>query len=168
MERLGRIWGCHTCGSHMLFRGDRAFRFVGDHMPPKSVAENMNQRLWRRLTGWKVNYRFFPQCRDCSSVQGSILSKATNELQNARSFLFLPKRLKLGNAPSHTHGLRPRINHLTGAILGGVAVVGANEADLIDGNRHRYAQWQHQMDKWLRQQYRTMGKQIRKLGKMIE
>jgi len=171
MERMGRAAGCHTCGSRMLFsRG--SFKFVGDHMPPKSVATAMNRRLHRRLMGWKVAFRFYPQCRDCSSVQGSILSKATFEMRNQSKgpFSIITRKnrlLDLGDSPSYFHGWRPRINHLAGGVLGAVAVVGADDADIIsNGSRFRYAvlheeveYWAHRAGRWIS---KTSGGYVRK------
>jgi len=133
------------------------FRFVGDHMPPKSVAERMNKQLHRRLLGWKVPFRFFPQCRDCSSIQGSILSKATGDLvrreANAKGGFvkrLLPKQLDLADAPTYNHGWKPRINHWTGGVVAAVAVVGTIDDegyngsgdesynDLLERSRRRY------------------------------
>lgn len=148
MERMGRIAGCHTCGSRMLFKRG-SFRFVGDHMPPKSVAERLNRRLHRRLLGWRVPFRFYPQCRDCSSVQGSILSKATFEMRQSKG-LFSRNRLDLSDAPSYFHGWRPRIYHLTGGVLGATAVVGADNADILSGSRFRYARLHEQVEMRIR------------------
>ena len=66
IERMGRRFGCHTCGSRMLGYTAGSFKFVGDHMPPKSVAEQMN-KSWLRRIGLlkKVKYRFYPQCVNC-------------------------------------------------------------------------------------------------------
>jgi hypothetical protein len=139
MERLGRFIGCHTCGTHKLFTRE-AFRFVGDHQPPKAIAEQLNRRLHRRLLGWKVSYRFFPQCRDCSSIQGGILSKATLDMKtvNSRSAFFA----KVRGGPSYFHGWRPRFYHWTGAVVGSMAVAGASDKALEHGNAEKYDQLQ--------------------------
>ena len=152
VERLGRFLGCHTCGSHRFFTRD-SFRFVGDHQPPKAIAEQLNRRWHRRLFGWKVNYRFFPQCRDCSSIQGSILSKATVDMRsNAGSSRAVARRMQffaqVREAPSYFHGWRPRLYHLTGAVLGTVAVTGATDAELQNGNAARYQQLEQQLVEW--------------------
>ena len=66
----------------MLFRrSNTAVKFVSDHMPPKAVAEQMNERWYRKVLGLQVPYRFYPQCINCSTKQGSILSQATQELR---------------------------------------------------------------------------------------
>lgn len=164
VEKMGRQTGCHTCGSRMLFRtasnknGGSAFnKFVGDHMPPKAVAEQMNRQLHRRLFGRKVSYRFFPQCCDCSAVQGSILSKAAMQMRNKTAkFHRSSSPIKHlsgsgGGARAYFHGCRPRLNHLAGGVLGAAAVVGAKEGDLVDGNRWRYARMHRDIDRSIRQ-----------------
>jgi len=165
IERLGRAAGCHTCGSRRLYRSG-SFQFVGDHQPPKAVAEQMNARWMRRLFGRKVAFRFFPQCVDCSSIQGSLLSAATNQL---RSSSFFTKRRSVnlqlagGGANAYNHGLRPRLNHLAGGVLGAAAVVGASPADLIDGNLWRYANLHRRVDRWTRRQIKMARREIEKL-----
>ena len=150
IERLGRFWGCHTCGSHRLTLWPRAtpnVQFVGDHMPPKSVAQQLEQSLWYRLLRRKVQYRFFPQCIRCSNQQGSLLSKATAALQS-RSGVAAARRLAAvggGRGASYNHAWQPRISHLSGAVLGAIAVVHAHPYDLADENRWRYAQWQQDL-----------------------
>ena len=55
---LGKQNGCHTCGRKS---GD----FVADHQPPNSLS----------IPGQAQ--RFYPQCRPCSNLQGSLLSRIT-------------------------------------------------------------------------------------------
>jgi hypothetical protein len=125
-------------------------------MPPKSVADQMNRSWYRRMLGRQVGFRFFPQCRDCSSVQGSILSKAVHDMNKQSAFRQLfslssrrSRLLSNSHRMTHFHGLTPRINHWTGAVLGGMAVVGASDADLMDGNRWRYAHLHRRLGKWI-------------------
>jgi hypothetical protein len=161
VERMGRRIGCHTCGSRMA-HSRAAVKFVGDHMPPKAVANQQNARWIRRLLGNPVQFRFFPQCVPCSSKQGTILGKATSDLRAAiasPASLFTRRSSKLpnlaragGGVQAYNHGLRPRLHHLAGGVVGGVAVLGANEADLMDENRYRYAQWQHDLHEALLQE----------------
>ena len=147
VERIGRAMGCHTCGSRQLFTltrtaTDKAVKFVGDHMPPKAVAQQLNQRWHRRLLGNTVSFRFFPQCVPCSSKQGSILAKASVQA--------FTQRINLsgagGGSQAYFHGFRPRPNHLAGGAIAALAVVGAAEEDIMDGNRWRYASWHRQVD----------------------
>jgi hypothetical protein len=158
IEQMGRKWGCHTCGSHMLFKsssqqGSQSFRFVGDHMPPKSVAQEMN-RSWLRRVGLlpKVQFRFYPQCVSCSNIQGSILSKASNELNKGgrsigvrfgiRSHLSSISRAASlkeagGGTAAYFHAWRLRANHLTGAVVAGTTIVGATNREIQNGNPKR-------------------------------
>jgi len=144
VERFGRLVGCHTCGSRMLFRNPP--RFHGDHMPPKAVAQQMNNQWFRKLTGWKVKFRFYPQCVDCSNVQGSILSSATNELR-AASFWNKPNLKQAGGGKlARFHGLRFRPFHLAGGVIAAVTVVDASDDDIAQGNRRRYRQLQERLE----------------------
>jgi hypothetical protein len=158
VERMGRKWGCHTCGSHMFFKSSKSpttnkvFRFVGDHMPPKSVAKQMNN-TWLRRIGLlpKVKFRFYPQCVTCSSVQGSVLSKAGSNLGG------LSRKLRVasmegagGGRTAYSHGLRPRINHLTGGVLAGAVVVGATNNEIAKGNSKRLERLQTWIESTIR------------------
>ena len=55
LQLIGRASGCHTCGV-------RRAAFVGDHMPPLSLARPGQA------------FRFYPQCAACSSLQGGSLA----------------------------------------------------------------------------------------------
>lgn len=135
-------------------------KFVGDHMPPKSVAQQINLIWYRKLLNIPVQFRFYPQCVKCSSKQGSILSKATQELRNhqflSKSSSFLNKRGSTipdlsqagGGTNAHNHGFRPRMNHLTGGILAGIAVIGTPSNDNSNGQYH-YDQLQKQYQKFI-------------------
>ena len=173
LERLGRRYGCHTCGTKR--RGTRVLsrmfgkspfssstsssllpsflssskkaptpttpvvHFVGDHMPPKSVAEQANRRWWRHAWLWgPVKYRFYPQCVDCSRQQGAILTEATQQLKKTQSTTWwwlggrrLPSLASAGGGrKAYFHGHQPRWNHATGSVLGAmVSWVAAQEDD---------------------------------------
>jgi hypothetical protein len=91
-------------------------RFHGDHIPPVSVAKQLNERWYRKKLGWKVSQKFYPQCRECSNKQGGLLSEAVNAgHKNLHSVG--------GGSESHFHGWRLRIGHMTGGIVA-VATVG--------------------------------------------
>jgi hypothetical protein len=154
IETMGRKWGCHTCGSRMLLPNKslatKSFRFVGDHMPPKSVAEQMNRNWLRRLKVLpKVQFRFYPQCVTCSNAQGSILSKATHQMKSQLGLSRMFKAAKLhgagGGTMAHFHGWRFRINHLTGSGIAMVTVIGASDKEISKGNPKRLEQWQHRV-----------------------
>ncbi len=142
IERLGRWVGCHTCGSHMHFRNSaKACLFHGDHQPPKAVAQQLNKQ-WFRF-GTKVKFRFFPQCFNCSNVQGKILSTATNDLRGASFWNSKPNLKHAGGGQlAYFHGLRFRPFYLAGAVIAAVTVVDASNQDVQDGNRKRFYQIQ--------------------------
>lgn len=145
LERMGRRWGCHTCGSRMLFTTQRGARFVGDHMPPKSVAEQMNHVWWRRLFRIQVPFRFYAQCINCSNKQGSILSKATHQMREQKSSAMARSQFLVaagGGTQAYNHGWIPRVSHLAGAVLGGVATW--DKDNRKDGGQRNYKAWQRQ------------------------
>eukprot|EP00539_Tryblionella_compressa_P001885 CAMPEP_0178741042 /NCGR_PEP_ID=MMETSP0744-20121128/4914_1 /TAXON_ID=913974 /ORGANISM="Nitzschia punctata, Strain CCMP561" /LENGTH=252 /DNA_ID=CAMNT_0020393859 /DNA_START=42 /DNA_END=800 /DNA_ORIENTATION=+ len=165
IEQMGRKWGCHTCGSRMLNApADKSFRFVGDHMPPKSVAEQMNASWLRRLGILpKVQFRFYPQCTSCSSTQGSILSKATKKLNIKTATVNGGRRLSRGakaialkdaggGSTAYFHGSRFRVNHLTGGMLAAGTTVGASDKDIATGKR--LERWQCSIEKAMKRQFR--------------
>lgn len=157
IEKMGRKWGCHTCGSHMYFSSattasGKTYSFVGDHMPPKSVAKHMND-MWLRKVGLlpKVKFRFYPQCVTCSNAQGSILSKAgSNGSGLSSSSMAESMKGAGGGQTAHFHGLRPRINHLVGGVLAAATVVGASDAEINNGNQRRLELWQTRIEKRIR------------------
>jgi hypothetical protein len=128
------------------------FKFVADHMPPKSVAEQMNATWIRTYLLGKVPFRFYPQCVDCSNVQGSILSKA--QQSTSRLLPSFRRAAKLSDAgggrTAHNHGLRPRINHLAGGVLAGVTLVGATDREIQAGSRDRFQKAQRRVEGWIR------------------
>lgn len=135
LDRLGRTWGCHTCGSRMLFSNsagkNNGPRFHGDHIPPVSVAKLWNERWYRKATGWTVNQKFYPQCRDCSNRQGGLLSRAVSAgRRNLHS--------AGGGGESHFHGRRIRIGHLAGGIVAVTTVgEGVDGKDIVIASRER-------------------------------
>jgi hypothetical protein len=132
IERLGRVFGCHTCGSRMI--GSAAVpRFHADHIPPVSVARQLNDRWYRRWLGLRVKQRFYPQCQNCSNRQGGLLSKAVNA--GHRNLCAAG-----GGAEGHFHGRRLRIGHLTGGAVAVLSVGGRGDgdaADLVRSSRER-------------------------------
>ena len=160
VERLGRWVGCHTCGSHMLFRpATKTLRFHGDHMPPKAVAQQMNQRLWRRLLRRSVKFRFYPQCVDCSNVQGGILSLAKTAASNNNNINLAAAG---GGRMAKFHGLRFRPCHWAGGVIAAVTVVDATDHDIRNGNRRRYRQLHEQLETLSRDAYVFVHNLIRR------
>merc|ERR1712107_832279 len=106
--------------SHPNHLKNKVFRFVGDHMPPKSVAKQMN-KTWLRKIGLlpKVRFRFYPQCVSCSNIQGSILSQTSSNLNHGKGRISSMARAIIlkqsgGGRTAYFHGFTPRFNHLTG------------------------------------------------------
>ncbi|GKZ01402.1 hypothetical protein MPSEU_001091000 [Mayamaea pseudoterrestris] len=153
LQRMGRLAGCHTCGTRMLFQRPR---FNGDHMPPLLVANELNRIWYRKLFRMKVKFRFFPQCIDCSNTQGGIMSQARAVLDKQPKNLLQRKvfqgtdmmKLPILHSKNFYHGLQPRISHLTGTVLGGFAVLNSSEADIANGNRNRYERLHKQLSSW--------------------
>ncbi|MEO3389237.1 hypothetical protein [Mesorhizobium sp. CAU 1741] len=56
IDRIGRRWGCHRCGS--MNPGTKSGSFIGDHQVPKSMG---------RPT------RIYPHCAKCSASQGGLI-----------------------------------------------------------------------------------------------
>lgn len=149
IEKIGKTFGCHTCGSRMIFSrlpGSGVVKFHADHMPPKAVAEQMNHRWYRRMMGRTVRQRFYPQCVDCSNSQGGILASASNEMRRQMSSRrsmgtgLAKTDLKAagGGRAAHFHGLRPRLHHVAGGVVAAVTVWDADEADILNGNLKRF------------------------------
>jgi hypothetical protein len=76
IQKLGRKFGCHTCGTRFLFSS--LGRYNADHMPPLSEVRRANSALWRRALSRPVTQRFYPQCTSCSSLQASLLSERSS------------------------------------------------------------------------------------------
>ena len=131
----------------------KTFRFVGDHMPPKSVAKHMND-TWLRRIGLlpKVKFRFYPQCVSCSNAQGSILSKAGSNLGAGLSSKLRATIMKEagGGKTAHFHGFRPRIYHLAGGVLAATTIVGASDKEISNGNSKRLERWQTRIENTIR------------------
>ena len=171
IQRLGRIFGCHTCGRKPLpfFPSSATMTFIGDHQPPKSVAYQLNQQWFRRLLGRKVPFRFYPHCMTCSNKQGGILAAATFDLAKAKSgnnwwkTMFSPKvrvpslRAVGGGANAYIHGLQPRIHHLTGGVIAALAT-----AD-NDQGRLRYSDLQSYVTKTLGRPFNAVAKYFPKI-----
>lgn len=51
VQRLGKLFGCHQCGSRHVFTKET---FIADHMPPTKFANEMNAKWWRRLMHFEV------------------------------------------------------------------------------------------------------------------
>jgi hypothetical protein len=172
IQRLGRIFGCHTCGRKPFpFLPSSSIRFIGDHQPPKSVAYQLNQQLIRRLFGQKVPFRFYPHCMTCSNKQGGILATASFDLAKTKSWNHWWKYIANkssrspninvmslqsagGGANAYIHGLQPRLYHLTGGVIAMLAT-----AD-NDQGRQRYLTLQSHFTKMFGRPYDATTKYI--------
>ena len=133
LMRIGRRCGCHTCGTRILFGRS----VIADHQPPKAVARQLASNFgWRKILGKEPTFRFYPQCVDCSQVQGSILSAAARKISHWWNPINLAG--SGGGRAAHCHGLRFRLNHLAGAAVAATTVVGATEKDIATGNLRRF------------------------------
>lgn len=131
---IGKRYGCHTCGT-------RVPPFIGDHMPPLSIAEKWNTSWYRKLGIWpKIRYRFYPHCAKCSQNQSTVLRIAGKKVQSALHATAKASFLHAAGSgrQSFFHGNRPRLNHLAGGILGGLTVVGTTDREVAMGNRARF------------------------------
>lgn len=88
IQKFGRRFGCHHCGTRQLFSGAS---YIADHMPPTKIVLDINKKWWRRLLGMKVRMlpyviviahsthflhlqitqRLYPQCQSCFMLQGA-------------------------------------------------------------------------------------------------
>ena len=173
IQRLGRIFGCHTCGRKPLpfVPSSMTMNFIGDHQPPKSVAYQLNQQWFRRLLGRKVPFRFYPHCTTCSNKQGGILASATFDLARAKSWnqwlknmaspnVHIPSlRAAGGGTNAYVHGLQPRLYHLTGGIIAAWAT-----AD-NDQGRQRYIDLHSSVTKVLGRPYEAAAKYFQQIYK---
>lgn len=138
LDQLGRRFGCHTCGSRLLFNklpNTKKIIFHGDHIPPVSVAKQINNRWYNRKLGRTVRQRFYPQCTNCSNKQGGLLSRAVNAGH---------KNLHVvgGGSESYFHGWRMRVGHLTGGLVAAVSTVGVTD----DDNNNNDTRWLRSSD----------------------
>ena len=153
IEKLGRRFGCHTCGSHM-FLSSRPVSFHADHMPPRSVAKQINSRWYRKLLRLApIKQRFYPQCVTCSNQQGKLLGTATNRIRDAMNKgIKLEKKTSLnlakagGGKKAHFHGFRPRISHLSGGLIAAITIFDTNQTDIMGGNKQRFLEMQNTIE----------------------
>jgi hypothetical protein len=137
LDKIGRRFGCHTCGSRLLFNklpNTKKIIFHGDHIPPVSVAKQINNRWYNRKLGRIVPQRFYPQCTKCSNKQGGLLSRAVNAGH---------KNLHVvgGGSESYFHGWRMRLGHFTGGLVAAVSTVG-----VIDDDTNNETRWLRSSD----------------------
>jgi hypothetical protein len=89
LQRFGRLAGCHSCGTRF------AAQYVGDHVPPLSVASR-RPRLLSAVLG-RPAFRFYPQCRACSAQQAATMNRRARDLPStlaSRAVYHLPSPLR--------------------------------------------------------------------------
>lgn len=159
LDKLGRRFGCHTCGSRLLFTNkhkllptNKKIIFHGDHIPPVSVAKQINARWYNRKLGRQVSQKFYPQCTNCSNKQGGLLSRAVSAGHGNLHAVG-------GGSESYFHGWRMRIGHLTGGLVAAVSTVGVVHDDdavvedydatlLVRSSRDRIRSIQYWIEEW--------------------
>jgi len=175
LHKIGTRYGCHTCGSRLLFHrkqrllptAQKKIMFHGDHIPPVSVAKQINNRWYNRKLGRTVAQRFYPQCTNCSNKQGGLLSRAVNAGHGNLHAVG-------GGSESYFHGWRMRMGHLTGGLVAAMStatttttVVGGGGSSeekeeeaavaLVQSSRDRIRSIQYWMEDLLRDAKRTIG-----------
>jgi hypothetical protein len=132
LEKMFKKRGCHTCGTRS------SETVIGDHMPPRSIGVLLKN----------PNYRFYPQCRTCSSQQGGILATASKQSQGWES----SKQAKFlhasgGGSEAYNHGAQFRVNHLTGGIHGAITM--ANGIDSSSSKVDKGRKKDKSLKKWI-------------------
>jgi hypothetical protein len=51
IQKLGKKFGCHQCGSRHFFT---SLSFIADHQPPTKFALEAGQRGWRKMFNFQV------------------------------------------------------------------------------------------------------------------
>jgi len=165
IERLGRTFGCHTCGSReIISRGKNGVKFIADHMPPQSVVKQLNGRWYRKVFGIKTKQRFYPQCVSCSNTQGGILSEATRSLR--KNMINLNLSDSGGGKNAFNHGMRFRKEHFAGGLVAALTI-NASDRDVLgtgwgmkSGNRNQFLKWEQNVATVVNDVKRTVKKYI--------
>jgi len=76
IQKLGRLHGCHHCGSRQLVSMKS---FIADHMPPTKIISELNAEWWRRLLRLRAKQQLLPQCQSCFSVQGAAVRQGLHQ-----------------------------------------------------------------------------------------
>ena len=108
IQQLGRSHGCHSCGKRSVKQ------FNADHLPPNKISNSENASNGSN----GVLQRLYPQCKNCSGMQGSLIAR-NSKVQALRTHpfslrayhLFLPipfavAYLKSGMVQSEVEPLR--------------------------------------------------------------
>jgi len=138
---------------------------IADHMPPQAVVKQMNSRWHRKLLGVSVKQRFYPQCVTCSGIQGSILSKASRDLQKVstigKALGKVPNLSKSGGGiNAYIHGVQWRREILAGSLVAACTVANSNGREISDGNQRRFEAWQHCVEKKVNATFKYLKNQL--------
>ena len=77
IQNIGKKYGCHHCGSFVK-------HYISDHMPPTVLYKSCQEMQL-----------LYPQCKDCSSFQGGVLSKRRKfPLFSKHGIIFYPWKAK--------------------------------------------------------------------------
>lgn len=90
VQALGKKHGCHTCGTKS------AEKFIADHQPPSRLIGNHYGTLSQPNS---LMQRFYPQCKQCSTMQGGLLAGKTADTAVSQSMAI------------RTHGSSLRLYH---------------------------------------------------------
>lgn len=84
VQKLGKLHGCHHCGSKQVFNLAKGFptNFIADHMPPTKYVNEANSQWHRKLFGGMLRKRqqLLPQCQSCYSKQGAAVKRGIHRL----------------------------------------------------------------------------------------
>ena len=104
IRELGKSHGCHSCGTRNVKQ------FYADHQPPTKLFDKFHDN--------GTTQRLYPQCRKCSNLQGTLLSRdagshnkwsavRTHTLSLRGYHVFLPVPLLIAYLKSENN---PRVN----------------------------------------------------------
>ncbi len=86
IQQLGKIHGCHHCGSRQILSSSFPFVFntapvfIADHMPPTKIIKEKNLAWYRRVSGILAKQQLLPQCQTCFSRQGGAVRASVHAL----------------------------------------------------------------------------------------
>ena len=130
-------------------------------MPPNEIAIQENKTLYRRLLRRPIQQRFYPQCQPCSNRQGGLIGQGKKNFNKVRRASLRAQMLKKsgGGLNAHMHGLRPRIQSMTGGLISMATIYKAKDVDILGhggGNRRRFDEWQSVIEDELDDLYRKI------------
>ena len=91
IQQLGKTHGCHSCGKK------RVRQFIADHQPPTKIYMESSGRA-NGVNTSTTTQRLYPHCRECSRLQGSLLTHSNGS--------------RAGLAAIRSHPFSLRVYHL--------------------------------------------------------